>query len=80
MGVVLAGNRAETISGPGATWRRLPALPAGRTVTLALPASGPTGALAADAGTLTAWRLTRTPGAWVKAQTIKVPIQYGSSS
>ena len=37
IGVVLAGNRAETISGPGSFWRRLPALPSGRTVTLALP-------------------------------------------
>jgi hypothetical protein len=80
VGVVLAGNRAETIPGPGAAWRRLPALPAGRTVTLALPASGPTEALAADAGTLTAWRLAGSPVGWVKTQTIKVPIQYGSSS
>ena len=79
-GVMLAGKRAETISGPGATWRRLPALPAGRTVTLALPAAGSTEALAADAGTLTAWQLAGNPGTWVKAQTIKVPIQYGSSS
>ena len=79
-GVVLAGNQAETIAGPGAAWRRLPALPAGRTVTLALPASGPAEALAADAGTLTAWQLAGSPAAWVKTQTIKVPIQYGSSS
>lgn len=80
VGVVLAGNRAETISGPGSSWRRLPALPSGRTVTLALPAAGSTEALAADAGTLTAWRLAGSPAAWVKTQTIKVPIQYGSSS
>jgi hypothetical protein len=80
MGVVLAGNRAETISGPGSSWRRLPALPAGRTVTLALPGTGSTEALAADAGTLTAWQLAGSPSAWVKTQTIKVPIQYGSSS
>ena len=79
IGVVLAGNRAETISGPGSSWRRLPALPAGRTVTLALPGTGLTEALAADAGTLTAWQLAGNPGAWVKTQTIKVPIQYGSS-
>jgi len=79
MGVVLAGNRAETISGPGSSWRRLPALPGGRTVTLALPGTGSTEALAADAGTLTAWQLAGSPSAWVKTQTIKVPIQYGSS-
>ena len=80
IGVVLTGNRAETISGPGSSWRRLPALPSGRTVTLALPTAGSTEALAADAGTLTAWQLAGNPGAWVKTQTIKVPIQYGSSS
>ena len=80
IGVVLTGNRAETISGPGSSWRRLPALPGGRTVTLALPGTGSTEVLAADAGTLTAWQLAGNPGAWVKTQTIKVPIQYGSSS
>jgi hypothetical protein len=79
VGVVRAGGRAETISGPGSSWRRLPALPTGRTVTLALPGAGQTEALAASAGTLTAWRLAGDPAAWVKAQTIKVPIQYGSS-
>ncbi len=79
VGVVLGGGRAETISGPGSSWRWLPALPSGRTVTLALPGAGQTEALAASAGTLTAWRLAGGPAAWVKAQTIKVPIQYGSS-
>ncbi len=78
LGVVLAGKRAETIAGPGSSWRRLPALPAGRTVTLALPAGGGTEALAANAGTLTAWQLTG--GRWVQAQSVKVPIQYGSSN
>ncbi len=79
IGVVLAGKRAETISGPGSSWRRLPALPAGRTVTLALPGTGSAEALAADAGTLMAWQLAGNPGGWVKTQTIMVPIQYGSS-
>ena len=79
-GVVLGGNRGETISGPGSSWRRLPALPGGRTVTLALPGGGVTEALAANAGTLTVWRLAGDPGTWVKAESITVPIQYGSSS
>ena len=63
-GVVLGGNRGETISGPGSSWRRLPALPGGQRVTLALPGGGVTEALAANAGTLTVWRLaaTRAPG------------------
>ena len=79
-GVVLSGNRGETISGPGSSWRRLPPLPGGRTVTLALPGGGVTEALAANAGTLTIWRLAGDPGSWVKAESITVPIQYGSSN
>ena len=78
-GVVLSGDRGETISGPGSSWRRLPALPGGRTVTLALPGGGVTEALVANAGTLTVWRLAGDPGTWVKAESITVPIQYGSS-
>ena len=56
----------------------LPSRPAGRPVTLALPAGGGTEALAAAAGTLTVWQLAGS--GWAKVQTIKVPIQYGSSS
>jgi hypothetical protein len=78
--VILTGGRAETISGPGASWRTLPPTPPGRTVTLALPAAGIVDALAADGGTLTAWRLALDSAAWVREQVIKVPIQYGSSS
>jgi hypothetical protein len=80
LGVVLAGRRAEITAGPGSPWQPTPALPAGRTVTLALPSGGGTVALAADAGTLTAWQLTGNPAVWVKAQSLRVPIQYGSSS
>jgi hypothetical protein len=78
--VVLSGNRGQTIAGPGARWQALPAMPSGRTVTLARPASGGTDALAADGSTLTAWHLA--PGAvtWARTQVTKVPIQYGSSA
>jgi hypothetical protein len=78
--VALTGNRAETLAGAGASWQPLPALPAGRSITLALTASGTTDALAADGGTLTVWRHTTGSASWVKAQVISVPIQYGSSS
>ncbi len=78
--VELTGGRAQTVSAPGGAWAALPALPpvaAGHPVALALPAGGGTEALAADAGTMTVYRLA---GAhWAKAQTIRVPIQYGSS-
>jgi hypothetical protein len=76
--VVLSGQRAETISRPGAAWRGTPSLPAGRSVAIALPAGQPVTALAAGAGTVTVWRLAS--GRWARTQTIKVPIQYGSSS
>jgi photosystem II stability/assembly factor-like uncharacterized protein len=77
--VVLNGNRGETLTGPGASWRTLPTLPTGRTVTLALPAAGTTDALAASGSTLTAWQLTGGSARWAKTQVIKVPIEYGSS-
>jgi hypothetical protein len=77
--VVLSGNRGETLAGPGASWRALPALPPGRTVTLALPAAGTTSALAANGSTLTAWQLSPGASKWAKTQVITVPIQYGSS-
>jgi len=77
--VVLSGHRGETLAGPGASWRALPALPTGRTVTLALPAAGTTDALAATGGSLTVWQLRPGAAAWARTQAIKVPIQYGSS-
>jgi hypothetical protein len=77
LAVVLGGGRAQTVTGPGGAWHALPALPAGHFVALALPPGGPAEALAADGGTLTVWQVA---GArWAKVQTIKVPIQYGSS-
>ena len=80
LGVMLAGHQAVTLAGPAASWRRLPALPGGQPVTLALPAGGDTDALAAHGGTLTVWRLAPGGSSWVRAQTVTVPIQYGSSS
>jgi len=92
--VVLSGGRAVTISAPasdtsrpGATaspssagWHSLPALPAGQAVVLALPAPGTTDLLAATGSVLTAWQLSGQPARWTRTQTVKVPIQYGSSS
>jgi hypothetical protein len=77
LAVILAGRRARTVTGPGAGWHALPALPAGRSVALALPPGSPAEALAADGGTLTVWQLAGFR--WAKAQTIRVPVQYGSS-
>ena len=73
--VLLGGGRAETIGGPGESWRTLPSVPGG-TATLA---PGPAGydALAVAGSRLTVWRLAA--GAWAQVQVINVPITYGSS-
>ena len=78
--VVLSGGHGVTLAGPGAVWRQLPPLPPGQAVVLALPAPGTTELLAAAGSMLTAWRLTGQPARWTRTQTVKVPIQYGSSS
>jgi hypothetical protein len=77
--VVLSGNRGAVLSGPGARWQALPALPSGTTVTLALPAAGGTDALAAAGSMLTVWHLAAGSAQWAKTQVTKVPVQYGSS-
>ena len=73
--VLLSGGRAETIGGPGSAWRALPKAPTGTAV---LAPGTPNEALAVSGTTATIWRLGA--GAWTKAQTIKVPVQPGSSS
>jgi hypothetical protein len=77
-GLVLAGGRAEAISGPGSTWRALPALPA-HAATLALGPAGQLQALAPLASTLTVWQLSAAGTSWTKAQQLKVTVPYGSS-
>jgi len=79
--VLLAGGRAETVAGPGAAWRALPAPPRGTTVLAAGPA-GTLDALAGSGDTLTVYRLTSmtSSGAWQRTQVVSVPVQLGSSS
>jgi hypothetical protein len=77
--IVLNGNRAETIAGPGASWQPLPGLPAG-TATLAAGPAGGLDALAVHRARLTVWHLAPGAAAWDTTQTINVPIQFGSSS
>jgi hypothetical protein len=74
-----SGQHGEYISGSDALWHALPALPAGHAVALARPADGSVYVLAADGSTLTAWQLRRGTR-WVRTQSSKVPIEYGSSS
>lgn len=77
--IVLNANHAETIGGPGASWRPLPALPAG-TATLAPDPAGGFDALATHSTTLTVWQLAPGSARWAKTQTVNVPIQFGSSA
>jgi hypothetical protein len=76
--LVLTGNRAETITGPGAAWRSLPALPAG-TATLAPGPAGGFDALAVHRTRLTIWQLGPGTTAWRATQAMNVPVQFGSS-
>ena len=73
------GSTGATLAWQASQWQVLPALPAG-TATLAATATGPPEALAARRGTLTVWKLA-SAGAktWTTAQTVRVPVPYGSS-
>ena len=75
--VVLTGNRGEIITRAGSHWQTLPALPPG-TVTLAA-GPGAISALAVHRARLTIWQPSPSAATWLTAQTIDVPIQFGSS-
>jgi hypothetical protein len=77
VGIILNATHAATLAGPGASWHALPALPRWA-ATLALGTAGQVDAIAAHGATFTDWRLAST--GWSSAQTIHVPIVYGSSS
>jgi hypothetical protein len=77
-GIVLNGRAGVTLGGPGSSWQWLPFLPAG-TQTLALGPRARVDALAASGTTFTDWAWAPGSAAWAKAQTLHVPVQYGSS-
>ncbi len=76
--VMTAGGRAGEISSGDSQWHDLPGSPPG-TATLAPGPGGETDALAVRGATLTVYQLQPAVTAWTKMQTIRVPIQYGSS-
>ena len=76
--VVLTGNHAETVTPPAGSWRPLPALPPG-TATLAPGVKGGWDALAVHGSSLVVWQLAPGGGRWAAAQTVNVPVQFGSS-
>jgi hypothetical protein len=71
--------RAEIVSGPGANWHSIPPLPRD-VATLAFAPNGTLYALGVNDTLLYVWRLAASRQSWVKAQTIKVPIVFGSSA
>jgi hypothetical protein len=76
---LMPGGQAATIGGPGKQWLLLPPAPA-RTSVLASGPGNAVDALAVSGSTLTVWQLDRGATIWKRAQTLSVPIQYGSSS
>jgi hypothetical protein len=78
IGIVLNGRAGVTLGGPGSAWQWLPFLPVG-TQALALGPQARVDALAAAGTTFTDWAWAPGPAGWAKAQTLHVPLQYGSS-
>lgn len=77
-GLRYAGESRRALgAGPGAAWRQLPAPPLG-TAALAVLPGATTDALAVTGATLTIYQLTPA-GTWSRTQSVKIPIQYGSS-
>lgn len=74
--VITAGSHGALLA--HGHWQLLPALPPA-TVALAPGADGTIDALAVHRATLTVWHLVSQQGKWTRAQTLSVPIQYGSS-
>jgi hypothetical protein len=83
LGVLLAGTGPkpvpEMISGPGSSWVRLPPAPEPASV-IAAGVGGDVDALGTSGQRLEVWRLPAGTRSWAKSQTLKVPIQFGSSS
>ena len=76
--IVLSNGHADTITSLTGSWQELPILPPG-TATIAPGPAGGWEALAVHRTRLTICRLTPGAAAWTTAQTINVPIQFGSS-
>jgi hypothetical protein len=76
--IVLSNGHADAITRTTGSWRALPALPPG-TATLAPGSAGGWDALAVHRTKLTVWQLTPGAPSWNAAQTINVPVQFGSS-
>ncbi len=65
-------------SSPGAAWRQL-APPPGKTATVAFGPGASVDALVVQDTVLSVWALTARASTWAHRQTVKVPIEFGSS-
>ena len=70
--------RAAVANSVGAGWRTLPPPPSG-TATLASGPAASIDALAVKETVLNVWTLAPRSNDWVHAQTMNVPIEFGSS-
>jgi hypothetical protein len=78
LAITLSSRRAAAITTAAGSWQPLPALPTG-TATLAPSASGGWDALAVHGTQLTIWQTAPGVQTWARRQSIKVPVQFGSS-
>lgn len=72
-------ERLAVVQGPTARWKTFPVLPKG-TETVAFPTAGRVDALQVDDTVMTDWVLTAHASAWVRRQTARVSIIFGSST
>jgi hypothetical protein len=74
-----SSTRAEIISGPRSSWQTLSSLPAA-TATIATEPNGRLVALSVSDTNLTVWEQDAKSDGWEKAQSLTVPIVFGSSA
>lgn len=72
-------TRAESVTGPGTSWVALPAPPKGTAAVAAGP-GGTVDALTVASRDFVDWRLDPSTDGWSRSQTLRVPIQYDSST
>lgn len=70
--------RLSLIASPAANWQMLPSPPVGTKAVVAGP-DGMVESLSVSNSKLTIWELSPASDTWRNAQTIEVPIDYGSS-
>jgi len=75
---LLPGGGAAVITGSRTAWRTLPRVPA-RTAALASGPGGSADALAVSGPDVVVWRNGPSASRWTRVQTVRVPVQYGSS-